>query len=113
MEEQCLSNIMVIDLEVIAKLMLILNYKSFFLYLYRYIILLLKFQIGQGFGMVHFTKCSPTQSIVRKAMLAMQDSMPLRLHRVHFLHAPAFIESILNIFYPLLKVRLVQKVSGI
>ncbi|XP_003696023.1 alpha-tocopherol transfer protein-like [Apis florea] len=77
MEEQCLSNIMVIDLE--------------------------------GFGMVHFTKCSPTQSIVRKAMLAMQDSMPLRLHRVHFLHAPAFIESILNIFYPLLKVRLVQK----
>lgn len=85
----------------------------FFLYLYRYIILLLKFQIGQGFGMVHFTKCSPTQSIVRKAMLAMQDSMPLRLHRVHFLHAPAFIESILNIFYPLLKVRLVQKVSAI
>lgn len=76
-EEQCLSNIMVIDLE--------------------------------GFGVVHFTKCSPTQSIVRKAMLAMQDSMPLRLHRVHFLHAPAFIENILNIFYPLLKVRLVQK----
>ncbi|XP_071866087.1 alpha-tocopherol transfer protein-like [Bombus fervidus] len=77
MEERCLSNIMVIDLE--------------------------------GFSMIHFTKCSPTQSIVRKSMLAVQDSMPLRLHRVHFLHAPAFIESILNIFYPLLKDRLVQK----
>ncbi|XP_076241573.1 alpha-tocopherol transfer protein-like [Calliopsis andreniformis] len=77
MEERCLSNIMVIDLE--------------------------------GFTANHFTKCSPTQSIIRKSMLAMQDSMPLRLHRVHFLHAPAFIESILNIFYPLLKVKLVQK----
>ncbi|XP_034179963.2 alpha-tocopherol transfer protein-like [Osmia lignaria lignaria] len=77
MEERCLSNIMVIDL--------------------------------QGFSVVHFTKCSPTQSIVRKSMLAVQDSMPLRLHRVHFLHAPAFIENILNIFYPLLKERLVQK----
>lgn len=77
MEEQCLSNIMVIDLE--------------------------------GFSVVHFTKCSPTQSIVRKSMLAVQDSMPMRLHRVHFLHAPAFIESILNIFYPLLKDRLIQK----
>lgn len=43
-------------------------------------------------------------------MLAVQDSMPLRLHRVHFLHAPAFVENILNIFYPLLKERLVQKV---
>ncbi|XP_076758667.1 alpha-tocopherol transfer protein-like [Xylocopa sonorina] len=77
MEERCLSNIMVIDLE--------------------------------GFSLVHFTKCSPTQNIVRKSMLAVQDSMPLRLHRVHFLHAPAFIESILNIFYPLLKDRLIQK----
>ncbi|KOC70981.1 Alpha-tocopherol transfer protein-like [Habropoda laboriosa] len=77
MEESCLSNVMVIDL--------------------------------QGFSVVHFTKCSPTQSIVRKSMLAVQDSMPLRLHRVHFLHAPAFIDSILNIFYPLLKDRLVQK----
>lgn len=41
MEEQCLSNIMVIDLEVIAKLMLILNYKSFFFIfvsLYHFII---------------------------------------------------------------------------
>ncbi|KZC05924.1 PREDICTED: alpha-tocopherol transfer protein-like [Dufourea novaeangliae] len=77
MEECCLSNIMVIDL--------------------------------QGFSVVHFTKCSPTQSIIRKSMLAVQDSMPLRLHRVHFLHAPAFIESVLNIFYPLLKEKLVQK----
>lgn len=77
MEERCLSNIMVIDLE--------------------------------GFSAGHFTKCSPTQSIIRKSMLAVQDSMPLRLHRVHFLHAPAFVESVLNIFYPLLKAKLVQK----
>ena len=77
MEEHCLSNTMIIDL--------------------------------QGFSGVHFTKCSPTQSILRKSMLAVQDSMPLRLHRVHFLHAPAVIESILNIFYPLLKAKLVQK----
>ncbi|XP_054001331.1 alpha-tocopherol transfer protein-like [Hylaeus anthracinus] len=77
MEERCLSNIMVIDLE--------------------------------GFSVVHFTKCSPTQSVVRKSMMTVQDSMPLRLHRVHFLHAPAFIESILNIFYPLLKDKLVEK----
>ncbi|XP_076165589.1 alpha-tocopherol transfer protein-like [Ptiloglossa arizonensis] len=77
MEEYCLSNVMVIDLE--------------------------------GFSVVHFTKCSPTQSIVRKSMLAVQDSMPLRLHRIHFLHAPPFIEGILNIFYPLLKDKLVQK----
>ncbi|XP_076650281.1 alpha-tocopherol transfer protein-like [Halictus rubicundus] len=77
MEERCLSNVMVIDLE--------------------------------GFSVVHFSKCSPTQTIVRKSMLAVQDSMPLRLHRVHFLHAPAFVENILNIFYPLLKEKLVQK----
>ncbi|XP_043247851.1 alpha-tocopherol transfer protein-like [Colletes gigas] len=77
MEERCLSNIMVIDLE--------------------------------GFSVMHFTRCSPTHTIVRKSMMAVQDSMPLRLHRVHFLHAPAFIESILNIFYPLLKAKLVQK----
>lgn len=77
MEERCLSNVMVIDLE--------------------------------GFTVGHFTKSSPTQNIVRKSMLAVQDSMPFRLQMVHFLHAPAFIESILNIFYPLLKDRLVQK----
>lgn len=69
--------------------------------------------IIQGFSGVHFTRCSPTQSILRKSMLAVQDSMPLRLHRVHFLHAPAVIESILNIFYPLLKAKLVQKVGEI
>ncbi|XP_033341615.1 alpha-tocopherol transfer protein-like [Megalopta genalis] len=77
MEERCLSNVMIIDLE--------------------------------GFSVVHFSKCSPTQSIIRKSMLAVQDSMPFRLHRVHFLHAPAFVESVLNIFYPLLKEKLVQK----
>ncbi|XP_076295104.1 alpha-tocopherol transfer protein-like [Lasioglossum baleicum] len=77
MEERCLSNVMVIDLE--------------------------------GFSLVHFSKCSPTQSIIRKSMLAVQDSMPLRLHRVHFLHAPVFVENVLHIFYPLLKEKLVQK----
>ncbi|XP_017886406.1 alpha-tocopherol transfer protein-like [Ceratina calcarata] len=77
MEERCLSNVMVIDLE--------------------------------GFSVGHFTKCSPTQNIVRKSMLAVQDGMPFRLHKVHFLHAPAFIESILKIIYPLLKDRLVEK----
>lgn len=63
----------------------------------------------EGFTAGHFAKCSPTQSIVRRAMLATQDSMPFRLHRVHYLHAPTFIESVLNIFYPLLKEKLVQK----
>ncbi|XP_063972270.1 alpha-tocopherol transfer protein-like [Diachasmimorpha longicaudata] len=76
-EESCLSNVMVLDL--------------------------------QGWTAAHFAKCSPTQSIVRKAMLAAQDSMPLRLHRVYYLHAPAFIGNILNIFYPLLKEKLIQK----
>ncbi|XP_078033163.1 alpha-tocopherol transfer protein-like [Augochlora pura] len=77
MEERCLSNVMIIDLE--------------------------------GFSIAHFSKCSPTQNIIRKSMLAVQDSMPFRLHQVHFLHAPTFVESVLNIFYPLLKVKLVQK----
>ncbi|XP_043467223.1 alpha-tocopherol transfer protein-like isoform X1 [Leptopilina heterotoma] len=63
----------------------------------------------EGFSAGHFAKCSPTQSIVRRAMLAIQDSMPFRLHRVHYLHAPTFIESVLNIFYPLLKEKLIQK----
>ncbi|XP_051158078.1 alpha-tocopherol transfer protein-like isoform X2 [Leptopilina boulardi] len=63
----------------------------------------------EGFTAGHFAKCSPTQSIVRRAMLATQDSMPFRLHRVHYIHAPAFIGSVLNIFYPLLKEKLIQK----
>ncbi|XP_031842533.2 alpha-tocopherol transfer protein-like [Nomia melanderi] len=77
MEERCLSNVMVVDLE--------------------------------GFSLVHLSKFSPTQSIVRKAMLAVQDSMPLRLHRLHFLHAPAFVESVLNVFYSMLKEKLIEK----
>ncbi|XP_015585582.1 alpha-tocopherol transfer protein-like [Cephus cinctus] len=63
----------------------------------------------KGFTAGHFAKCSPTQSIVRHAMLATQDSMPLRLTRVHYLNAPAFIGNILAIFYPLLKEKLIQK----
>ncbi|CAB0036247.1 unnamed protein product [Trichogramma brassicae] len=63
----------------------------------------------KGFTAGHFAKCSPTQAIVKKAMLATQDSMPFRLHRVHYLNAPAFINSILNIFYPLLKEKLITK----
>lgn len=65
----------------------------------------------QGFHAIHFAKCSPTQSNVRRAMLAVQDSMPFRLFSVHFLHAPSSITSILNIFYPLLKEKLIHKVS--
>ncbi|XP_051158081.1 clavesin-2-like isoform X3 [Leptopilina boulardi] len=67
----------------------------------------------EGFTAGHFAKCSPTQSIVRRAMLATQDSMPFRLHRVHYIHAPAFIGSVLNIFYPLLKEKLIQKMLGV
>ncbi|XP_018400044.1 PREDICTED: alpha-tocopherol transfer protein-like [Cyphomyrmex costatus] len=77
MEEFCLSNIMIIDL--------------------------------QGFSMAHFAKFTPTQSIVRRAMLAVQDSMPFRLSRIYFLHAPSFVTSLINVFYPLLKEKLTQK----
>ncbi|KYN39545.1 Alpha-tocopherol transfer protein-like protein [Trachymyrmex septentrionalis] len=77
MEEFCLSNIMIADLE--------------------------------GLSMAHFAKIAPTQSIVRRAMLAIQDSMPFRLFSVHYLHAPSFITSLINVFYPLLKKKLTQK----
>ncbi|XP_057340518.1 retinol-binding protein pinta-like [Microplitis mediator] len=63
----------------------------------------------EGFTAAHFAKCSPTQALVRKAMLAAQDSMPLRLHKVYFINAPSFINNVLNIFYPLLKPKLVEK----
>ncbi|XP_011505041.1 PREDICTED: alpha-tocopherol transfer protein-like [Ceratosolen solmsi marchali] len=63
----------------------------------------------KGFCAGHFTKCSPTRSIVRKAMLATQNSMPFRLHRIHYLNAPSFISNVLNIFYPLLKEKLIEK----
>ncbi|XP_043267889.1 alpha-tocopherol transfer protein-like [Venturia canescens] len=63
----------------------------------------------QGFTAAHFAKCSPTQSFVRRAMLATQDSMPMRLYRVHYIHVPPFINNVLNVFYPLLKEKLIQK----
>ncbi|KYM82716.1 Alpha-tocopherol transfer protein-like protein [Atta colombica] len=77
MEEFCLSNIMIVDLE--------------------------------GFSMAHFTKFTPTQSIVRRAILAVQDSVPFRLSSIHFLHASSFVTSLINVFYPLLKEKLTQK----
>ncbi|XP_011871185.1 PREDICTED: alpha-tocopherol transfer protein-like [Vollenhovia emeryi] len=77
MEEVCLSNIIVIDLE--------------------------------GYSMAHFAKCVPTQSIVRRAMLAVLDSMPLRLSNIYFLNAPSFMVNVINIFYPLLKKKLINK----
>lgn len=61
--------------------------------------------------MAHFAKFIPTQSIVRRAMLAVQDSMPYRLSCVYILHAQSFITNIINIFYPLLKEKLIKKVS--
>lgn len=63
----------------------------------------------EGFTAAHFAKCSPTQTIVRKAMFAIQDSMPMRLHRIHYLHAPSFIHNILNIFKQFLKPKLMEK----
>ncbi|KAI4493797.1 hypothetical protein M0804_001973 [Polistes exclamans] len=63
----------------------------------------------EGFTAVHIAKCSPTQTIVRRGMLAIQDSMPMRLYMIHFLHAPNFIVNVLNLFYPLLKTKLVEK----
>lgn len=66
----------------------------------------------QGCTMAHFTKCSPTHSIVRRAMLAVQDSMPFRLFSVHYLRAPSFISNIISVMYPLLKKKLIEKVSG-
>lgn len=58
----------------------------------------------------HFTKVSPTLTVVRRALLAMQDCMPFRLHSVHFLHTPSFITTFINLFFPLLKPKLTQKV---
>jgi len=60
--------------------------------------------------MAHIAKFIPTQSIVRRAMLAVQDSMPFRLYCIHFLHASTFINNLINIFYPFLKEKLIQKV---
>ncbi|XP_072760133.1 alpha-tocopherol transfer protein-like [Anoplolepis gracilipes] len=63
----------------------------------------------KGYSTAHFAKFIPTQSIVRRAMLAVQDSMPFRLFSVHFLNAPSFITNIVNVLYPLLKEKLIQK----
>ncbi|XP_071570703.1 alpha-tocopherol transfer protein-like [Temnothorax nylanderi] len=63
----------------------------------------------ENFSMAHIAKFIPTQSIVRRAMLAIQGSMPYRLAGVYFLHAPSFISNSINIFYPLLKEKLTQK----
>jgi hypothetical protein len=50
LEERCLNNVMIIDLE--------------------------------GYTMAHYTKMSPTQALVRKAFLCIQDAFPLRLAQV-------------------------------
>ncbi|EZA55687.1 hypothetical protein DMN91_001755 [Ooceraea biroi] len=63
----------------------------------------------KGCSAAHFAKFSPTHSIVRRAMLAVQDSMPFRLFSVHYLHAPSFITNIINVFYPFLKEKLIEK----
>lgn len=76
-EETCLSNVMIVDLE--------------------------------GYSMKHFAKVNPAQSIVRRAMLAAQDSMPFRLSGVYFLHAPSFATKVMDLFYPFLKKRLIEK----
>jgi hypothetical protein len=50
LEERCLNNVMIIDLE--------------------------------GYTMAHYAKVSPTQPLVRKALLCIQDAFPLRLAQV-------------------------------
>ncbi|KAI4504154.1 hypothetical protein M0802_000625 [Mischocyttarus mexicanus] len=77
MEEPCLSNVMVVDLE--------------------------------GFTAAHVAKFSPTSTMIRRAMLAILDSMPMRLYMLHFLQAPHLLTNIINLFYPLLKAKLVEK----
>ncbi|XP_020284646.1 alpha-tocopherol transfer protein-like isoform X2 [Pseudomyrmex gracilis] len=57
----------------------------------------------------HLAKVSPTLSTVRQALLAIQDCMPFRLHRVHFLHTPSYIITFINLFLPILKQKLPQK----
>lgn len=61
------------------------------------------------FSAAHFAKFSPTHAIVRRAMLAVQDSMPFRLSSVHYLHAPSFAVNIMNVFYTVLKEKLINK----
>lgn len=63
----------------------------------------------QGFTAGHVAKCSPTQSAMRRAMVATQNSMPFRLARVHYLNTPSFVGNILAMVYPLLKEKLVDK----
>ncbi|XP_012534312.1 alpha-tocopherol transfer protein-like [Monomorium pharaonis] len=63
----------------------------------------------EGLSMAHFTKFIPTQSIVRRAMLAVQDSMPGRLASIYFFNAPPFVTNLINMFCPFLKEKLIKK----
>ncbi|XP_014219813.1 alpha-tocopherol transfer protein-like [Copidosoma floridanum] len=63
----------------------------------------------KGFTAAHFAKCVPAQPSVKKAMLAIQNAMPFRLHSVHYLHSPSFVSNVINLFYPLLKKKLTEK----
>ncbi|XP_023706066.1 alpha-tocopherol transfer protein isoform X3 [Cryptotermes secundus] len=78
LEERCLNNVMIIDLD--------------------------------GYTMGHYTKVSPTQALVRKGLLCIQDAFPLRLAQVHLLNAPVFISNIMNLFRPFLKEKFFSKV---
>ncbi|XP_012259849.1 alpha-tocopherol transfer protein-like [Athalia rosae] len=63
----------------------------------------------QGFSAGHVARCSPTQSVMRRAMVAVQNSMPFRLARVHYLNTPSFVGNIITVVYPLLKEKLIDK----
>ncbi|XP_015520341.1 alpha-tocopherol transfer protein-like [Neodiprion virginianus] len=63
----------------------------------------------QGFNAGHISRCVPTQTVMRRGMVATQNSMPFRLARIHFLHTPSFIGNVLAMIYPLLKEKLVDK----
>ncbi|XP_021921168.1 alpha-tocopherol transfer protein-like [Zootermopsis nevadensis] len=78
LEERCLSNVMLIDLE--------------------------------GFTMGHYTRASPTQATVRKALLCIQDAFPMRLAQVHLINVPAFINNVMSLFRPFLKEKFLNKI---
>lgn len=62
-----------------------------------------------GFTMGHFAKMSPTLTIVRKALLCIQDAFPMRMAQLHLLNSPVFVSNVLNLFRPFLKEKLMQK----
>jgi hypothetical protein len=64
----------------------------------------------QGYTMGHYTKVAPTQALVRKALLCIQDAFPLRLAQVHLLNVPPFIGNVLNLFRPFVKEKFYNKV---